>query len=103
MAQSKTFQWRRWPRSQFYLKSGIALVSLCIALILFVWSLLNYQPAHNFYGPRAIYSLVFLSIILALLGRLLLLRLLKLETAQSDSLLTQHRLRSTWQPLFLFD
>ncbi len=102
MAQSDTFQWRRWPRSQFYLKSGIALVSLCIALILFVWSLLNYQPAHNFYGPRAIYSLVFLSVVLALLGRLLLLRLLKLEAADTSSVLAQHRLRA-WRPLFLFD
>ncbi len=85
MAQSNTFHWRRWPRSQFYLKSGIALVSLCIALILLVWSLLNYQPAHNFYGPRAIYSLVFFSVVLALLGRLLLLRLLKLEAADTTS------------------
>lgn len=103
MAHSTTFQWKRLLRPQFYLKSGIALVSLCIALILFVWSLLNYQPAHNFYGPRAIYSLVFLSVVLALLGRLLLLRLLKLETADSDTVLTQHRLRAAWQPLFLFD
>src|SRR5437667_5888037 len=103
MAHSTTFQWKRLLRPQFYLKSGIALVSLCIALILFVWSLLSYQPVHNFYGPRAIYSLVFLSVVLALLGRLLLLRLLKLETADTDSVLTQHRLRVAWRPLFLFD
>src|SRR2546428_5326600 len=103
MAHSTTFQWKRLLRPQFYLKSGIALVSLCIALSLLVWSLLNYQPAHNFYGPRAIYSLVFLSVVLALLGRLLLLRLLKLEIADSDSILAQHRLRVVWQPLFLCD
>src|SRR5205823_8385003 len=55
------------------------------------------------YGPRAIYSLMILSIILALLGRFLLLRILKLETAESQTPPDAQRLRGEWKPLFLFD
>src|SRR2546421_8248005 len=64
---------------------------------------MNYQPAHNLYGPRAIYSLVLLSIILALLGRFLLLHSLKLEAAETQVLPPAHRPREAWKPLFLFD
>src|SRR5947209_6028301 len=103
MAHSNIFQWRRVFHPQFNVKVGVALVSLGVALILLVWSLIKYQPAHNFYGPRAIYSLVFLSVALAVLGRLLLLRMLKAETAETESALAQHRLRAAWRPLFLFD
>src|SRR5947209_7005297 len=64
---------------------------------------MNYQPAHNLYGPRAIYSLVLLSIILALLGRFLLLHSLKLEASEAQVLPPAHRPREAWKPLFLFD
>ncbi len=83
------------------LKPIVAIFSLGLALSLLTWSLYNYQPAPNLYGPRAIYSLLILSILLAMLGRLLLLRLLKLEAAQTD--LLRHRLRTSWRFLFLFD
>src|SRR5207302_9978805 len=103
MTPSNTFKWIRFLRPQLNLKIVVAIVSLCVALALFAWSLANYQPAHNFYGPRAIYSLVFLSIALALLGRLLLMRILKLETTDYGPALTPHHLRAAWKPLFLFD
>jgi signal transduction histidine kinase len=83
------------------LRPILAILSLCIALGLLAWSLYYYQPAPNFYGPRAVYSLLILSILLALLGRALLLRMLKLETATTDAL--HYRLRTTWRLLFLFD
>src|SRR5437763_16104873 len=84
-----------------HMKPIVAILSLCLALGLLAWSLYSYQPAPNLYGPRAIYSLLILSILLALLGRVLLLHLLKLEAAQID--LLRHRLHTTWRFLFLFD
>jgi signal transduction histidine kinase len=83
------------------MKLVVAILSLCIALGLLAWALYHYQPNPNFYGPRAIYSLLFLSILLALLGRMLLLRMLKLETAKTGAL--RYPPRSTWRLLFLFD
>ena len=84
-----------------YLKPVVALLSLCIAVGLLIWSLANYQPAPNFYGPRAIYSLVLLSVFLSLLGRILLLRLLRLESAKKETIL--YRMRTAWRSLFLID
>ena len=84
-----------------YLKSIVALLSLCVAVGLLIWSVANYQPVSNFYGPRAIYSLIFLSVFLSLLGRVLLLRLLKLETAQRE--IVPDRRRTPWRSLFLID
>jgi signal transduction histidine kinase len=88
-------------------KFTVSLLFLCIALGLLIWSLLHYQPAPNlygtpdFYGPRTIYSMLILSILLGLLGRLLLLHLLKLEEETTDS--QRHRLPETWRVLFLLD
>src|SRR5579885_2620381 len=53
-----------------------------VILSLFAWSLLNFhlEPTQPiFYGRRAIYSIILLAVILALLGRVLLLRILKVE------------------------
>jgi len=83
------------------LRPIVAILSVCTALGLLAWALYSYQPAANFYGPRAIYSLLILSILLALLGRILLLRLLNLERTVSDTL--GNRARTTWRLLFLFD
>jgi signal transduction histidine kinase len=83
------------------LKLAVSILSLCIALGLLIWSLSHYQPAPNFYGPRAIYSLLILSIVLALLGRILLLRLLKLEAGATET--QRDRLPESWHFLFLFD
>ncbi|GER81736.1 hypothetical protein KTAU_03740 [Thermogemmatispora aurantia] len=76
-------------------------LSLAIALPLLLWSIHNYRPAPNFYGPRAIYSLVALTSLLALLGRFSLLRLLRSELADPKN--TQQQVLDTWRPLFLFD
>ena len=92
-----TFKLTGTPR----LRTIVAIFSLCIALGLLAWSLYHYMPNPNFYGPRAIFSLLILSILLALLGRVLLLRMLKLEMAKTDAL--RYQLRSTWRLLFLFD
>jgi signal transduction histidine kinase len=83
------------------LRTIVAIFSLCIAFGLLAWSIYHYMPNPNFYGPRAIFSLLILSILLALLGRVLLLRMLKLEMAKTDAL--RYQLRSTWRLLFLFD
>src|SRR6266487_5036092 len=85
----------------FRLQSILAIFSLTIAIGLLTWSLYHYQPNPNFYGPRAIFSMLILSIALALLGRVILLRMLKLELAKTDVL--PYHLRSTWRLLFLFD
>ena len=69
-SNAKTLKLSEFPR----FKPVVAILSLCIALGLLVWALDNYQPNPNFYGPRAIYSLMLLSVALALLGRILLLR-----------------------------
>ncbi len=73
-----------------YMKLVATCFSLSIAFVLFVWSLYNYQPAPTIYGPRAIYSIIVLSITLALLGRYLLLRVIKRESGITHVL--YHRL-----------
>src|SRR5437879_2272765 len=88
-------------RSQHILKSVIAIISLGVTLVLLCWSLLNNHPVQNLYGPRAIYSLIVLAIILAFLGRLLLLRLLYAETMNSK--VSPQRLRNEWKSLFFVD
>ncbi len=83
------------------MKYIVAILSLCVVPGLLIWSLYQYQPNPNFYGPRAIYSMLILAIGLALLGRVILLRMLKLEIAKTDVL--HYHLRSTWRLLFLFE
>ncbi len=83
------------------LKPIVAVLSISLALGLLTWALYSYQPSPSFYGPRAVYSLLILSILLALLGRLLLLHLLKLERAVTDT--ADNRSQTTWHLLFLFD
>ena len=103
MTPSNTFTRLRTHASYSHLKLIVVIISLIVTLILLVWSLMNYRPAPNFYGPRAIYSLVFLSVVLALLGRFLLLRLFKMEMAESEQTLTLQRRVTSWRPLLLFD
>ena len=70
---------------------------------LLAWSLINYhlQPTQPiFYGSRAIYSTLLLAFVLALLGRVLLLRILKLEIGPTLNE-SQHDL--TWRILLLLD
>jgi signal transduction histidine kinase len=86
-----------FPRMRFI----VSLLSLGIVLGLLTWSLYYYQPNPNFYGPRAIYSMLVLSIALALLGRVILIRMLKSEIAQTD--IYPYQLRSAWRLLFLID
>lgn len=90
MIHSNTLRSAVLPR----LKPFVALLSLCIVLLLLIWSLEHYRPAPNFYGPRAIYSLILLSLFLALLGRVLLLRLLRSEPSETAFV---HHARSTNQ------
>src|SRR5438876_5632467 len=83
------------------MKYIVAILSLCVVLGLLIWSLYQYQPNSNLYDPRAIYSMLILSIALALMGRVILLRMLQLDIAKTDVL--HYHLRSTWRLLFLFD
>jgi signal transduction histidine kinase len=104
MTTSKPGKLSWFTRPNFYGRTIVATLSAGVSLLLFAWSFIAYQPAHNFYGPRAIYSLLFLSIILALLGRFLLLRLLNVETSTGTSELPRsQQLREEWKVLFLFD
>lgn len=103
MTTSKPYKLLWFFRTSSHLKLVVAVLSLGVSLLFFTWSLVKYEPAHNFYGPRAIYSLVALSIILALLGRFFLLRILKLEAVDVHSSPDVQHLREEWKPLFLFD
>jgi signal transduction histidine kinase len=83
------------------------ILELCfwaVILSLFAWSLLNFhlEPTQPiFYGRRAIYSIILLSVILALLGRVLLLRILKVELGDwQDGRV--HRVMA-WQFLLFLD
>jgi signal transduction histidine kinase len=96
-SKTKTIELTGIPR----IKAIIAVLSVCVAGGLLAWSLYYYQPNPNFYGPRAIYSMLILSIALALLGRMILLHMLKFDVAKTDVL--PHHLRSSWRLLFLFD
>ena len=80
----------------------ISLGGLVISASLLFWSLRYYRPAENFYGPRAIYSLLILSVALTFLGRWLLFRLLRLETSNTGEE-NSRRVIDAWRPLFLFD
>src|SRR5260221_6575896 len=91
-SNAKTLKLSESPR----FRPVVAILSLCIALGLLVWALYNYQPNPNFYGPRAIYSLMLLSVALALLGRILLLRQFKAEGMHLP-------LRTAMLPFFFFD
>ena len=78
--------------------------SLLVSLGLLVWSLTNYhiEPTQPiFYGGRAIYTILLLSVALALLGRMLLLRILKTEIGNFSG--KYQRQNTTWQLLLLFD
>src|SRR5579883_1551756 len=81
------------------------LVMICAVIVgLFLWSLLNYhlQPTQPiFYGSRAIYSTLLLAVILALLGRILLLHILKVEIGGLRGSPYHHN--SAWRLLLLFD
>ena len=97
MTPSNTLKLVLFPR----LKLLVALLSSAIALALLAWSLHSYHPVPIFYGPRAIYSMIVLSIVLALLGRILLLRVLKTEMLETGSI--RERLQTALRPLFLLD
>ncbi len=76
-------------------------LSVATAFGLLVWSIHNYRSAPNPYGPRAIYSIILLSITFALLGRYLLLRMIKGEPGITE--VKFHQMPLSWQTLFLLD
>lgn len=79
-------------------------VFVLVNLGLLTWSLVNYhlQPTQPiFYGSRAIYSTLLLALVLALLGRILLLRILRLEIGYTLDSKSRHGL--TWRILLLLD
>lgn len=84
-----------------YTKPVVVFFSLAVAIGLLVWSLRNYQYPPTFYGPRAIFSIIVLCLTLALLGRYLLLYVIKRESGVTYVM--YHWLPSSWQALFLFD
>ena len=88
MTPSNTLKFVQFPR----FKLLVAFCSSAIVLALLAWSLSNYHPVPIFYGPRAIFSMIMLSMILAFLGRLFLLRMLKAEMVETASI--RERLRT---------
>lgn len=90
---------------QNYSRSALTVVFCAITLGLLAWSLFNYdilptQPI--FYGARAIYSILFLSLLVAFLGRVLLLRILKIEVGTNKAT-RRFQENMTWRMLLLFD
>ena len=98
MTPESALKFKDTPR---YMKLVATCFSLGIALVLFIWSIFNYQPAPTIYGPRAIYSIIVLSLTLSLLGRYLLLRVIKRESGITHVL--YQRLPPSWHALFLID
>src|SRR5690349_20905611 len=75
-----------------------------ITIGLFAWSLVNYhvEPTQPiFYSNRAIYTIMLLSISLALLGRVMLLRILKAEIG--SLVIGRFQQNTPWRMLLLFD
>lgn len=72
----------------------VIVLSSAVIIALLLWSLWNYRPVREAYGPRAIYSMMALSIVLALACRWLLVRLLS-QDSEYDSPVSN--------PLFLMD
>lgn len=98
MMISKILSTRTIPRYIFTVVASITSIGL------FIWSLINYHPEPTqpiFYGGRAIYTIILLSITLALLGRILLLRILNVEIGALPTRHFQQNL--TWRMLLLFD
>ncbi len=86
------------------LRDPISLLSICVVLVLLAWSLDQYQPTPTLYGPRAIFSMLVLSITLALLGHVMLIRMLGSELAQAGiSPYDLHSIWPGWRLLFLID
>lgn len=75
-------------------KAFVSIISLCFIGTLLLWSLWNYRPISNAYGTRAIYSMIFLSVVLALASRWLLVRTLHQDSASFPPVSN---------PLFLID
>lgn len=97
MTPDSLLSFKTYRHSQRFVTGSSLIVAICLLL----WSLYTYRPAPAFYGPRAIYSVILLSITLALLGRYLLLRIIKRESGLVH--IQYYRLPYTWQTLFLFD
>jgi len=98
MTTTKPLPARRFSRPVLFLLSCVLILGL------FVWSLLNYriEPTQPiFYGRRAIYSIILLAVVLALLGRVLLIRILRVELGGRSDYHTSYAL--TWQLLLLLD
>ncbi|HEY3992998.1 MAG TPA: sensor histidine kinase [Ktedonobacteraceae bacterium] len=90
--------------TKFSRKTFAGIFFALVSLALFAWSLINYriQPTQPiFYGSRAIYSTLLLAFVLALLGRILLLRILKLEIGSTPEDESHHS--DTWRVLLLLD
>jgi signal transduction histidine kinase len=90
--------------ARFSLQTLYGLFLALVSLGLLTWSLVNYriQPTQPiFYGSRAIYSTLLLALVLALLGRILLLRILKLEIGSTPD--SESYRNETWRVLLLLD
>lgn len=70
------------------------MLSLGTIGMLLIWSVWNYRPVNNSYGPRAIYSMTLLSVTLALASRWLLTRVIRQDSGNEPLV---------WNPLFLMD
>ncbi|MGH2482128.1 MAG: hypothetical protein ACRDHW_20955, partial [Ktedonobacteraceae bacterium] len=95
---SKPLSFQRFSHLTLFLFSCAAILGLL------AWSLLNYriEPTQPiFYGRRAIYSILLLAVVLAMLGRVLLLRILKMELGGWRE--RDDPRAMTWQLLLLMD
>lgn len=93
-----------WATSHGFPRYVLTALASTVIISLFAWSLVNYhvEPTQPiFYSDRAIYTIMLLSITLALLGRILLLRILKAEIGSLA--VGRFRQNLTWRMLLLFD
>src|SRR5258708_1309509 len=90
--------------TRFFSRILPGLLFSLVSLGLLVWALVNYrlEPTQPiFYGSRAIYSTLLLALVLALLGRVLLLRILKREIGTKADIEPEHD--NAWRLLLLLD
>lgn len=79
----------------------VVILSSAVIGALLLWALWNYRPVREAYGPRAMYTMMVLSIVLALAGRWLLARVLRQDSGHEPSASNPLFLLEITVPLYL--
>jgi signal transduction histidine kinase len=87
--------------ANLYGRRLLILCSLALSVALLIWALTKYQISPTNLGLHTVAKLILLSMLLALVGRLLLGYMLRAETPEMKS--AQRRAPPLWRPVFLLD